>query len=183
MKKDFFTIAVLSVSMFLTSCGGSEQPKQEEPAATETAASDLFTDDRPAYDASAIDPSAEVVSIEVDATGQSMSEMSYNPKTINVKAGTTIKLKLVNKSTDESMPHNWVLVFDGTKESVATAGLDVGKEGSYVPNIKDVLVATRLLGPGEETEITFPAPPAGTYEFVCTYPGHWSMMNGKFIVE
>lgn len=174
-----FTFAALLI-MTISSCGGNEEKPQEEP---KTNTADLFTDDRPDYDASAVDPNAEVVNIEIDATGTSMSDMSYSPNSVTVKAGTTIKLKIKNTSTDESMPHNWVLVFDGTMEAVATAGLEMGKDASFVPNTKDVLIATHMLGPLEATEITFPAPPAGKYQFVCTYPGHWSLMNGTFIVE
>ena len=39
------------------------------------------------------------------------------------------------------------------------------------------------LGGGEETEITFTAPEPGEYPFLCTFPGHFGIMNGKFIVK
>lgn len=172
-----FALTVIS----LTGCGGNEPAKETESA--KPTAADMFKDDRPAYDAKAINPDAAVTAVAIKATGNTMADISYDPKTITVKAGTTVKLKFTNTSTDAAMPHNWVLVHNGTIEAVATAGINVGKEGSFVPNTKDVLVATRLLGPGEEAEITFPAPPAGKYQFVCTYPGHWSIMNGEFIVE
>ena len=109
--------------------------------------------------------------------------MHYDQKTITVKSGTTIKLKFVNTSKDAAMPHNWVLVYYGNMETVAAAGLAAGKDNSFVPASNDVLIATKLLGPEEETEITFAAPPPGKYQFVCTYPGHWSVMNGDFVVN
>jgi azurin len=31
--------------------------------------------------------------------------------------------------------------------------------------------------------VTFDAPPRGTYDFVCTFPGHATLMRGKFIVR
>ena len=37
---------------------------------------------------------------------------------------------------------------------------------------------TRLILPGETERLTFEAPAAGSYPFVCTYPGHWRVMNG-----
>ncbi len=169
------------VLIALTGCGSNEAPAQkEEEKAT---AADMFKDDRPVYDSGAINPDAAVNSITVIASGNTMSEMKYDQKVITVKSGTTIKFKLINTSKDAAMPHNWVLVHAGKAEVVATAGINAGKDASYVPDSKDVLIATKLLGPGEETEITFPAPPAGKYQFVCTYPGHWSIMNGEFIVE
>lgn len=165
----------------IAGCGGNEKPAEQNDSKPKAA--DMFKDDRPAYDATTIDANAAVNSVTVTATGNTMAEMKYDQEIITVKSGTTIKLKLINTSKDASMPHNWVLVHDGKAEKVATDGINAGKESSYVPNSNDVLIATKLLGPGEETEITFPAPPAGNYQFVCTYPGHWSIMNGKFIVE
>jgi azurin len=185
MKK--FVISATIISFFsipvfwITGCGGDETTQQT--IAKKPNAADLFTDDRPVYDNKAINPDAEVITVDLKATGTSMADMSYDQKTITVRSGTTVKLKFINTAKDAAMPHNWVLVYFGTMEKVATAGISAGKEGSYVPDIRDVLIATRLLGPEEETEITFPAPPAGKYQFLCTYPGHWSIMNGAFIVE
>jgi len=185
MRTNFITVTTstlfLAAIIALSGCGGNEPAKEAET--NKPSAADMFKDDRPAYDAAAINPDAEITSITLKATGNTMAEIAYDPKLITVKAGTTIKLKFINTSADASMPHNWVLVHNGSMETVATAGLDIGKEGSFVPNTKDVLIASRLLGPNEEAEITFPAPPAGKYQFVCTYPGHWSVMNGEFIVE
>ncbi len=180
--KSILAFSILSLTFIsLTGCGGNEPAKEAET--TKPTAADMFKDDRPEYDAKAINPDAPVNSITLKAIGNTMAEIKYDQSVITVKSGTTIKLKLINTSTDAAMPHNWVLIHEGTGEAVATAGISVGKDGSYVPNTKDVLVATRLLGPQEEAEITFPAPPAGKYQFICTYPGHWSIMKGEFIVE
>jgi len=175
-------LTIATVSVLLASCG-SDTPKENETAQDKVNPADLFKDDRPAYDANAIDANASIVEIQLSASGNTMAEMVYDQKEMKAKAGTTIKLIFKNNSTDAAMPHNWVLVHNGTMEAVATAGIEAGKAGNFVPNSKDVLVATNLLGPGEETTLVFPAPPAGTYQFVCTYPGHWSIMNGNFIVE
>lgn len=180
-KKIVSAIFFFILSIFLFSgCGGGEK---EAESTQKTTPADLFKDDHPAFDAKAIDPAAEIVPITLQAIGTSMADMSYDQKVLNVKAGTTIKLKFINTFTDAAMPHNWVLVYFGTMEAVSKAAIEVGMAGSFVPNSKDVLIATKLLGPKEETEITFPAPPPGKYQFVCTYPGHWTLMNGEFIVE
>jgi len=181
IKSIFAALIFTSAIISLAGCGGSEPAMESETEKTNPA--DLFKDETPAYDAKAINPDAPVSEVNLKAVGNTMSEISYDQKVITVKAGTTIKLKFTNTSTDAAMPHNWVLIYPGKAEVVATAGIPVGKEGSYVPNIDDVLIATRLLGPQETTEITFPAPPAGKYQFICTYPGHWSVMNGELIVE
>lgn len=174
-------MSMAAFSIALASCG-SEAPKENETKDKVNAA-DLFKDDRPAYDVTAIDANAEVFEMKISASGNTMAEMVYDQKEMKAQAGTTIKLTFKNNSTDAAMPHNWVLVHNGTMEAVAAAGIEAGKAGNFVPTSKDVLIGSKLLGPGEETILTFPAPPAGTYQFVCTYPGHWSIMNGNFIVE
>ena len=179
--QSLFIVLTFVTGIYFAGCGNNEPAKETETPKTNAA--DLFKDDRPAYDPKAIDPAAPVMEVVLKAEGTSMADMHYDQKVLKIKAGTTVKLKLINTFVDAAMPHNWVLVYDGTMEAVALAGISVGKEGSYVPANRDVLIATKLLGPKEETEITFPAPPAGKYQFVCTYPGHWSVMNGELTVE
>ncbi|MEM9391297.1 MAG: plastocyanin/azurin family copper-binding protein, partial [Bacteroidota bacterium] len=57
------------------------------------------------------------------------------------------------------------------------------KENDYIPESDDILIHTALIGGGETTTITFEAPVKGSYEFLCSFPGHWGLMRGKFIVE
>ncbi len=58
------------------------------------------------------------------------------------------------------------------------------KEQGYVPQDmkENVLAATKVIGGGESTTITFDAPAPGYYEFICSFPGHYGLMNGSFIV-
>jgi azurin len=54
----------------------------------------------------------------------------------------------------------------------------------YVPQSDDVLTYTDIVGAGESFTISFRAPGAqGRYPFLCTFPGHWMVMNGQMIVE
>ena len=161
-------------AFLLSSCGSSSNQQEETQTQPEP---------RPAYDSKAINPSATVVELFVLAQGADMSKMEYDKKALEVPAGCTVKLNIKSTSPDASMPHNWVLVHKGTMEKVATEGLQAGRDRSFVPDSPDVLVFSKLLGPNEEETLTFPAPPPGTYEFVCTYPGHWSIMNGVFEVK
>ena len=46
-----------------------------------------------------------------------------------------------------------------------------------------VIVRTQLLGPGESETVEFTAPAAGTYTFLCTFPGHNLNMRGVMTVE
>lgn len=167
-------LTLILAALLLSSCGSSSNQQEE---------TQIQPEPRPAYDAKAINPSATVVELFVLAQGADMSKMEYDQKTLEVPAGCTVKLNIKSTSPDASMPHNWVLVHKGTMEKVATEGLQAGRDRSFVPDSPDVLVFSKLLGPNEEETLTFPAPPPGTYEFVCTYPGHWSIMNGVFEVK
>jgi uncharacterized protein len=54
-----------------------------------------------------------------------------------------------------------------------------GGEKHYVPQMPEVLHATKLLNTGESFTLEFTAPSApGDYPYVCTFPGHWRGMNG-----
>jgi azurin len=48
----------------------------------------------------------------------------------------------------------------------------------------DVIAHTGLVGPGETVEVTFKAPAAGTYTFLCSFPGHFAAgMKGTLVVK
>ena len=49
-------------------------------------------------------------------------------------------------------------------------------------NDSRILGATRLIEAGGKETLDLTAPEQeGSYEFVCTFPGHWSIMRGKLI--
>lgn len=167
-------------SMLFVSCSDQSKQKHSENIST---GNDFLKDDKPAYDPKAIDGNAEVVELTLTATGNTMADMSYDHHELKVKAGCTVKITFTNKSTDASMPHNFVLIDKDAVQQVADAALKAGVDNQFVPNVDAVLVASKLTQPGEKTIVTFAAPPVGEYKFICTYPGHYSKMNGKFIVE
>ena len=46
------------------------------------------------------------------------------------------------------------------------------------------MVYTDVVNPGEKFTIYFKAPATkGNYPFVCTFPGHWMVMNGTLLVQ
>ena len=135
------------------------------------------------YDPSRIDPQAPVQGVYLEATGNTMAEMTFSPDTISLPAGCTVKLIFKNNSTDMAMQHNVVVVDPASVQQVADAGLQAGKGKNFVPDMPEVYVATRMTGPGESDTLIFPVPPAGTYKFICTYPGHYSRMQGWLLVN
>ena len=60
----------------------------------------------------------------------------------------------------------------------------VAKETDYIPEDTSVIIIhTALLGGGESDTVEFTINEAGTYEFLCTFPGHYAMMKGVLIAE
>ena len=54
----------------------------------------------------------------------------------------------------------------------------------YVPKSDEVISYTDIVQPGQEFTIYFRAPQEkGHYPYLCTFPGHWMVMNGELIVE
>ncbi len=46
-----------------------------------------------------------------------------------------------------------------------------------------ILAHTPMSTPGETVQVTFTAPSEpGTYRYICTYPGHYVMMQGTMTV-
>jgi azurin len=82
------------------------------------------------------------------------------------------------------MQHNLVIAQIGSlqtlgKEADKMARDPKGSQKNYVPEIPEVLFATKLVNPQQTVTLRFIAPSkAGDYPYVCTFPGHWSIMNG-----
>jgi uncharacterized protein len=54
-----------------------------------------------------------------------------------------------------------------------------GADKNYVPALSEVLFASPLVTPDNTFKLIFKAPEtAGNYPYVCTFPGHWRLMNG-----
>ncbi|MEM9172749.1 MAG: azurin [Pseudomonadota bacterium] len=83
-----------------------------------------------------------------------------------------------------AMGHNWVLLPKDAIEGVATEGMGAGLGGNYIKEGEDrIVVGSKIVGGGESDTVTFkPADlDAGTeYMYICTFPGHWSVMRGTF---
>ncbi|MCE2759353.1 MAG: plastocyanin/azurin family copper-binding protein [Chitinophagaceae bacterium] len=112
--------------------------------------------------------------------------MKYDLKEFTVSPGQTVQIVLEN---NDAMQHNLVVTRPGMREKVGKAGDammkdDKGAEKNYVPSLPEVLFATPLVNPGQSYTLTFKAPAkTGDYPYVCTFPGHWTLMNGVMHVK
>ncbi len=112
--------------------------------------------------------------------------LTFTTPTIRVKAGEVIRLTLHNPDV---VPHNWVLVRPGMLEKVGDMANRLIADPdavarNYVPTASEVLVYTDVVQPQRSTAIYFRVPAErGRYPFLCTFPGHWMVMNGAMLVE
>jgi putative membrane-bound dehydrogenase-like protein len=113
------------------------------------------------------------------------NEMKYDRKTFEVEAGKPVEIIFENP---DFMQHNLVITQIGALENVGKAADKLasdpkGAEKQYVPETPQVLFATKLVNPQQTVKLQFMAPQkTGDYPFVCTFPGHWSLMNGTMKV-
>ncbi len=119
------------------------------------------------------------------------SELRFDKKEFTVKAGRKVRLTLVNPDDSLNLQaHNLLVIEPGTLEEVGTAADAELSDPAFlsdrhaIPTSNYVLYHTKLLQPGESEIIEFTAPEsAGEYPFLCSYPGHWRVMNGVMIVD
>ena len=117
--------------------------------------------------------------LEIGVNGDALE---FNKDKFEVSAGTEVVLVFNNGSV--AFQHNWVIVQAGQKDVVAGRGTAAGPGNDWIqPEDPDVIAHTALLNPGETGEVRFSAPPAGSYQFVCTFPGHNLTMFGDFAVN
>ena len=107
-------------------------------------------------------------------------DLQFDMDSLTATAGQEVILRFNNNAVTQQ--HNWVLVESGTKDDVAAAGV-THPENWLDPDDPNVIASVRLLNAGEVGDVTFTAPDAGNYEFVCTFPGHNLTMFGTFEVS
>lgn len=112
------------------------------------------------------------------------NEMRYETTEFTVSAGQEVRIVFENTATSDAMHHNVVVIEDEESvDRVGNAALEAGPEADYIPEDPAIVAYTPMAAPGETVEITFTAPAeAGDYPYICTYPGHYMMMQGVMTV-
>lgn len=129
---------------------------------------------------------AEPQGEQVIRIGTLPGKMKFDVEEFVVKPSARVRLILNN--TDE-MQHNLILCRPGkdTAMLVAQKAWTLGAEAinrQFVPEMPEVLHATKIVNPAQQDEIIFTAPTeAGDYPYVCTLPGHAFTMRGVMRVR
>jgi len=112
-------------------------------------------------------------------------EMKFDQLKLTVKAGSIVEIVMTNV---DFMQHNLLILSPGSMQRVGDAADKLAQtpEGAgmqYVPAVPDVLFSTPLVNPDAKFSLKFRVPDIpGDYPYICSYPGHWRIMNGVMTV-
>ena len=116
---------------------------------------------------------------------ESNDAMQFNTKEISISKTCeefTINMKHVGKLPAAAMGHNVVIAKTAEMQAVANDGIAAGVANNYVKEGDErVVAATKLIGGGESTTVTFPVKDLvedTDYTFFCSFPGHSALMKG-----
>ena len=116
--------------------------------------------------------------------------MLFTVKQFAVTAGQPVKIVFTNPDATD---HNLVIVKPDALAEVGMAANEMAKDpqnanSDFVPAAKRDLIlhASPMIGPTRKSLVHVlrfraPAEP-GIYPYVCTFPGHWVVMNGEMVV-
>tara|TARA_Y100000588_G_scaffold58968_1_gene57638 strand:- start:1109 stop:2704 length:1596 start_codon:yes stop_codon:yes gene_type:complete len=119
------------------------------------------------------------------------AQMKYDVRSFSVKPNAKVKLVFKNPDT---LPHNLIICTPGKKkggdkgQEVIDAVLKLGDKGveqDWEPKGHPrILVSSGMVQPKKETVMYFKAPKKeGDYPYICTFPGHFQLMNGMMGVS
>ena len=119
-------------------------------------------------------------------TVEAAANLAFAATELRAQPDEPLALTFVNPDV---VPHNWVLVRPNTLQAVGMhADRAIADPEAvarhYVPDTDDVLAYVDVVPPGSRQTIHFRAPrEPGRYPYLCTFPGHWKLMNGILVVE
>lgn len=157
-------VVLLGVSLMLSACGGGGGTSSSSGGASSGGSA-----------------AAGPVTLDLGSDGENLA---FDKTELSVSAGQQVTVNFKNNSAAQQ--HNWVLIKGGDAEAkvVADAGLTAGADKDYLPaDTTNILAHTKLSNGGETVSVTFTAPAAGTYQYICTAPGHYPLMVGTLTVK
>lgn len=162
-----FTIAL---AITLSSCGNPESKNEQTNQATDTTATAVEN---------------EIASNTLTLEGNDEMLFSKTELRAAVNQPITLTFKHTGKMNKLVMGHDFVLLKKGTDlDAFGKAALYAQAE-DYIPKaeLKNIIAYTKLLGGGESDTIQFSVSEKGSYDYICSFPGHYTMMKGKLIIE
>tara|TARA_B100000965_G_C19296588_1_gene628300 strand:+ start:66 stop:536 length:471 start_codon:yes stop_codon:yes gene_type:complete len=125
------------------------------------------------------------ISKEISIKLSSSDNMLFDKNIIYVNSRQKITLTLVHtgKLDKKIMGHNFVLLKkDVDVIDFATKAM-IARDSDYIPEGNETIAYTKMIGGGESDTIVFDAPEKGSYNYICSFPGHYGIMKGILIVK
>lgn len=127
---------------------------------------------------------------ECELTISANDAMQFDTKELSVPASckeVTLTLTHAGQLPKAAMGHNWVLTTAADMQPVANDGMAAGADKNYVKDGDTRVIAhTDVVGGGSSSSITFSTEGMSAteaYKFFCSFPGHWAIMQGNFIIK
>ncbi|MGJ8723205.1 MAG: plastocyanin/azurin family copper-binding protein [Roseibacillus sp.] len=118
-------------------------------------------------------------------TIRAVEGLQFDPPRTKMDPGQTVRFRILNRDPSD-LVHNLVLIKPGSLTEIQQASLQVDQaaiDRNYIPDHQAVLKATKLLKTDEGDDFLFTAPEEpGIYHYICTYPGHATVMYGALYV-
>lgn len=149
---------------------------------------DEFAPPTPNASEAAFDSRKDLAEINISCVPE---RMRFTRDRFTVKAGQPVKIVFTNPDATD---HNIVIASPGSMEAVGTAANEMARDpenmkSDFIPaSMKSSIIAhSRMIGPMRKSRVdvirfTAPTEP-GEYPYLCTFPGHWVIMNGVMVVE
>lgn len=162
---------ILALVFLIAGCGSGSSTQKE-----------VAVESKQEETASEIEQSIpETVSLTIEGNDL----MQFNTDKLEAVEGQTVTLTLkhTGQMSGDVMGHNWVLLATGTDVAAFGGAAVAAKENGYIPEdmVESVVAFTETIGGGQESTVTFTAPKAGYYTFICSFPGHYGVMQGTFV--
>ena len=184
MKK-LLPLLLLSLTFLFGACsGGEEQQAAETAEQGQELTLDIYGLNQFRFAVKEAHPN-----VRTSDTLMVDGEEYYRVEEIMTSPGQTVNLTLTTVSSmpAAAMQHNWLMLEQGANvEEFAMASLKAKDNGYVATDMEEQIIAmTGLVAGGESESVTFDAPEeTGTYEYICTFPGHFSGgMRGILTVE
>ena len=153
----------------------------------QSAKEDLIKEPTATASQAAFDRQVNLKRVEISCLPE---RMLFDVKSFVVAPGQPVKLNFTNPDATD---HNLVIVKPEALAEVGMAANEMAKDprnatSDFIPMSKKDLIlhATKMIGPTRANLVDvlrFEAPQEpGIYPYVCTFPGHWVVMNGVMVV-
>ncbi|MDF1842005.1 MAG: GDSL-type esterase/lipase family protein [Rubripirellula sp.] len=146
-----------------------------------------FREPTPSSQGAQFDQQSNLAKIEIGCLPE---VMRFTKNQFMVQPGQPVKVVFTNPDATD---HNFVIVQPGALEEVGMAANEMARDpknanSDFIPKSKQNLILhhTKMIGPTRKMQVEvlrFEAPKEpGVYPYVCTFPGHWVVMNGVMVV-